>query len=153
MKKFLTTVLAMILMAIAAFAPAHQAAAEEGKPGLFVSLTTDDTWAAAKAIYFAHEKVLKNGHEPVVIWLNVRGVYLADKKRPSHVHGLMREADKSIQDMLTDFMSDGGQVIMCQACSNAAGLTLDDYIDGVQMGSWPVIEKLLFDPNMKTLSW
>jgi predicted peroxiredoxin len=153
MKKILTTILAMALMALAVFAPAQQAAAEEGKPGLFVSLTTDDTWAAAKAIYFAHEKVLKNGHEPVVIWLNVRGVYLADKKRPSNVPGLMREADKSIQDMLTDFMADGGQVIMCQACSGAAGLTLDDYIDGVQMGSWPVIEKLLFDPHMKTLSW
>jgi ABC-type sugar transport system substrate-binding protein len=50
--------------------------------GLFVNLTTDDTWSAAKAISFAHEKVLKSGHKPVAIWLNVRGVYLADKKRP-----------------------------------------------------------------------
>ena len=59
--------------------------------GLFVNLTTDDTWSAAMAISFAHTKVLKNGHSPVAIWLNVRGVYLADKKRPSHVHGLMRD--------------------------------------------------------------
>lgn len=121
--------------------------------GLFVNLTTDDTWSAAKAISFAHEKALKNGHTPVAIWLNVRAVYLADKKRPSHVHGLMREDNKSIQDMLTAFMADGGKVIMCSACSKAAGLTKDDYIDGVEMGTWPVVESILFDPNVTTLSW
>jgi predicted peroxiredoxin len=121
--------------------------------GLFVNLTTDDTWSAAKAISFAHEKVLKSGHKPVAIWLNVRGVYLADKKRPSHVHGLMRETGKSIQDMLTAFMADGGKVIMCSACSKAAGLTKDDYIDGVEMGTWPVVESILFDPNVTTLAW
>lgn len=150
---FKITKLAFVLV-LALFATLPLAAsAEDAKPGLFINLTTDDTWAAAKAITFAHEKALKNGHAPVAIWLNVRGVYLADKKRPSHVHGLMRGSDKSIQDLLTDFMADGGQVIMCAACSAAAGLTKEDYIDGVTMGTWPVVEGLLFDPNVKTLSW
>lgn len=83
----------------------------------------------------------------------VRAVYLADKKRPSHVHGLMRENNTSIQDMLKAFIKDGGQVIMCRACSKAAGLTIDDYIEGVTMGNWKLVEGLLFDPNVKTLSW
>jgi predicted peroxiredoxin len=135
-------------------APAVQpAAAQDAKAGLFINLTTDDTWSAAKAIMFAHEKALKNGHKPVTIWLNVRGVYLADKKRASHVHGLMRAKDMSVQDMLAAFMKDGGQVIACQACSAAAGLTAEDYIDGVKMGKWDLVEKALFDPNTKTLSW
>jgi sulfur relay (sulfurtransferase) complex TusBCD TusD component (DsrE family) len=121
--------------------------------GLFVNLTTDDTWSAAKAISFAHQKALKNGHKPVAIWLNVRAVYLADKKRPSHVHGLMREQDMSIQDMLKAFMADGGIVIMCSACSEAAGLSASDYIDGVEMGTWPRVESILFDPNVTTLAW
>jgi sulfur relay (sulfurtransferase) complex TusBCD TusD component (DsrE family) len=142
---------ALIVQALV-LAPASPALAAD-KPGLFVNLTTDDTWSAAKAIFFAHEKALKNGHRPVAIWLNVRGVYLADRKRPSHVHGLMREADMSIQDMLKAFMKDGGRVIMCAACSQAAGLTQTDYIDGVEMGTWPVIEGLLFDPEIKTLAW
>lgn len=133
------------------FPPAN--AADESKPGLFVNLTTDDTWSAAKAIFFAHEKALKNGHKPVVIWLNVRAVYLADKKRPSHVHGLMRESNTSIQDMLSAFINDGGTVIMCGTCSQAAGLTQADYIDGVQMGTSDLVSGLLFDPNVKTLSW
>lgn len=153
MSKLIKSLLALAFIAAATLAPVQPAQAQDGKMGLFVNLTTDDTWAAAKAISFAHQKVLKNGHQPVAIWLNVRGVYLADTKRASHVHGLMAESGTSIQDMLTAFMADGGQVIMCGACSKAAGLTKDDYIDGVVMGKWPLIESLLFDPNVKTLSW
>jgi sulfur relay (sulfurtransferase) complex TusBCD TusD component (DsrE family) len=141
----LMLVLAMWMAPLSAFA-------QDSKPGLFINLTTDDTWAAAKAIMFAHEKSLKNGHR-TAIWLNVRAVYLADKKRPSHIHGLLADKGTSIQDMLTAFMADGGAVIMCQACSQAAGLTHEDYIDGVTMGSFPVIENWLFDPDVKTLSW
>lgn len=153
MKSLLKSLIAALFVAAATLAPVQSAQAEDGKMGLFVNLTTDDTWAAAKAISFAHQKALKNGHTPVAIWLNVRGVYLADKKRASHVHGLMADSGKSIQDMLTDFMADGGQVIMCGVCSKAAGLTKTDYIDGVVMGKWPLIEGLLFDPNVKTLAW
>lgn len=127
--------------------------AEESKDGLFVNLTTDDTWSAAKAIMFAHEKVLKRGHKPVAIWLNVRGIYLVDKKRPSHVHGLMREQNHSIHDMLTAFIKDGGTVIACGACSKAAGLTEADFIDGVKMGNPDLVNGLLFDSSVKTLSW
>lgn len=152
--KRITTALAAIAIATASLATTSPALAQDDdKPGLFVNLTTDDTWSAAKAIMFAHEKALKNGHEPVAIWLNVRAVYLADKKRPSHIHGLMAENGTSIQDMLTAFIADGGQVIMCSACSKAAGLTEADYIDGVTMGTWPVVEGLLFDPDVKTLAW
>lgn len=153
MRSLIKTLIAAAFVAVATLAPVQPTYAEDGKMGLFVNLTTDDTWAAAKAISFAHQKALKGGHEPVAIWLNVRGVYLADKKRPSHVHGLMAESGKSIQNMLTDFMADGGQVIMCSVCSKAAGLTKEDYIDGVVMGKWPLIEGLLFDPNVKTLAW
>lgn len=142
---------AVILIMLIAIAPASMA--EENKAGLFINLTTDDTWAAAKAIFFAHEKVLKSGHKPVAIWLNVRGIYLADRKRASHVHGLMREQDASIQDMLTAFMKDGGIVIACGACSQAAGLKKEDFIEGVQMGNPDLVFSLLFDPNVKTLSW
>ena len=154
MRALHTLVLAALLTVFAVFASAPSAQAETDKTaGLFVNLTTDDTWSATKAIMFAHQRVLKGGHRPVAIWLNVRAVYLADKKRASHVHGMMRDQNASIQDMLTAFMADGGRVVMCSACSKAAGLTKEDYIDGVEMGSWPVIESLLFDPKVKTLAW
>ena len=153
MKISKTLIVASLALLAVFFAPVTNAQAEAAKPGLFVNLTTDDTWSAAKAISFAHQKVLKNGHKPVAIWLNVRAVYLADKKRASHVHGLLKGKNKSIQDLLADFMKDGGTVIMCGLCSKAAGLTKKDYIDGVTMGSPEVVSKILFDPNVKTLSW
>jgi sulfur relay (sulfurtransferase) complex TusBCD TusD component (DsrE family) len=127
--------------------------ADEAKGGLFVNLTTDDTWAATKAIMFAHQKALKRGHKPVAIWLNVRGIYLGDKNRASHVHGLMKDKGQSIQDMLTAFIKDGGTVIACSACSKAAGLVHEDFIDGVTMGNPDLVSEILFDPNVKTLSW
>ena len=152
--RVLKSLFAAVITMIALMSPmAHAQDADVKSRGLFVNLTTDDTWSAAKAINFAHEKALKNGHAPVAIWLNVRAVYLADKKRASHVHGLMRGQNKSIQDMLTAFIADGGQVIMCAACSAAAGLTQADYIDGVIMGKWPVVEGLLFDADVATLAW
>jgi len=120
---------------------------------LFINLTTDDTWSASKAIFFAHQRVLKSGYEPVAIWLNVRGIYLADKKRASDVHGPMAEQGQSIQDMLRAFMEDGGRVIACAACSRAAGLTPADFIEGVEMGSPDLVLGILFDPNVKTLAW
>ena len=98
-------------------------------------------------------KVLKRGYKPVAIWLKVRAIYLADKKRPSHVHGLMKEEGRSIQDMLQAFVKDGGMVIACAACSQAAGLTEEDFIEGVQMGNPDRVMGLLFDPQVKTLSW
>ncbi len=127
--------------------------AEESKGGLFINLTTDDTWAATKAIMFAHQKVLKRGYKPVAIWLNVRGIYLGDKKRASHVHGLMKDTGQSIQDMLAAFMKDGGTVIACSACSEAAGLVHADFIEGITMGDPELVSEILFDPTVKTLSW
>lgn len=142
-----------VLVLMALMMNLSSAMAEENKGGLFINLTTDDTWAAAKAIFFAHEKVLKSGYRPVAIWMNVRAIYLIDRKRPSHVHGLMKEQGASIQDMLTAFMKDGGVVIACGACSQAAGLKKEDFIDGVEMGNPELVFSLLFDPDVKTLSW
>ena len=147
MKK-IHSIIAVILLSI--FSTASIA---DSKGGLFVNLTTDDTWSAAKAILFAHEKVLKNGYSPVAIWMNVRAIYLIDKKRASHVHGLMAADGKSIQDMLKDFMADGGTVIACGACSKAAGLSKNDFIAGVKMGNPKLVQGILFDPKVKTLSW
>jgi len=144
-------VLALLMALLTAFAATNVHADE--KQGLFVNLTTDDTWSASKAIFFAHHRVLKSGHEPVAIWLNVRGIYLADRKRASDVHGPMAEKGHSIQDMLRAFMDDGGRVIACAACSRAAGLTATDFIEGVEMGNPDLVLGILFDPNVKTLTW
>mgnify|MGYP001030299688 CR=1 FL=1 len=148
MRNLMKTALVMVALILTPLA----ASADDGKMRLFVNLTTDDTWSAAKAIMFAHQKAHKNGHD-AAIWLNVRGVYLADKKRPSNVPGLMAKDGTSIQNMLTAFIADGGTVIMCSACTKAAGLTEADYIDGIVMGNTDLVAGWLFDENTQTLAW
>ena len=130
-----------LLLLTSVFSSAY---AVDQKGGLFINLTTDDTRAATKAIMFAHKKVLKRGYKPVAIWLNVRGINLADKNRQSHA---------SIQDKLQAFIKDGGLVIACTPCSKAAGLTSADFIDDVKMGNPDLVLGLLFDPLIKTLSF
>jgi hypothetical protein len=71
MKKTNSILVVILVLFLGGF---FSTASAENKGGLFVNLTTDDTWAAAKAILFAHEKVLKQGHKPVAIWLNVRAI-------------------------------------------------------------------------------
>lgn len=123
--------------------------AEAPKGGLFVNLTTDNAVAASKAIMFAHKKVLKQGYKPVVIWLNVRGIYLANKNITSHVN----RKGQSIHDRLKAFIKDGGMVVACSACAKANGFQRDDFVDGVKMGNSKLVLGLLFDPMVKTLSW
>jgi sulfur relay (sulfurtransferase) complex TusBCD TusD component (DsrE family) len=129
---------------------AQQTTPTATKPGLFINLTTDDTWAATKAIHFAHERVLLTGHGPVTIWLNVRAVNLGDKSVPAHTHGLTGE---NIHAMLQSFIEDGGTVIACRVCAKAAGVTEDDLIDGVVMGHPDIVMPALFGDDVRTLSW
>lgn len=155
MTRLIRTLTAFLILTVAAATVPGNAVAQEeevSRPRLFINLTTDDTWSAAKAILFAHRRALANGYD-TAIWLNVRAVYLAEVDRPSHIPGPLAEEGTSIQDMLTAFMADGGTVIMCSACSGAAGLTEEEYIDGVIMGSWPVVESWLFADDVRTLSW
>ncbi|WP_433989201.1 hypothetical protein SuNHUV7_35210 (plasmid) [Pseudoseohaeicola sp. NH-UV-7] len=74
MKPYFTRLSAVLMLITAVFTTTLPAQADTDTPrGLFVNLTTDDTWAAAKGIMFANEKSLKNGHD-TAIWLKVRAV-------------------------------------------------------------------------------
>ncbi|MCA8906499.1 MAG: DsrE family protein [Rhodospirillaceae bacterium] len=153
-RALLPVVLILVAVAAAPFqATAQDPAAPDRLTGLFINLTTDDTWPAGMAISFAHRRALANGIEPVVIWLNSRGVYLAQADRQGDVPTELHGQGRSIQEMLADFIADGGIVIACPTCSAAAGLSAEDYIPGVQMGSWDTMQTYLFDPSIRTLTW
>jgi len=145
----LSTVILILALAAALVVP-QLAASPDEKPGLFVNLTTDDTWSAAMAVHFAHDKVLKQGHTPVTVFLNVRGIYHAHRERPSHSHGLVGQ---SIQEMLAAFIADGGQVLACPTCLKAAGMQAEDLLAGVRLASTAQMETALFGPDVRTLTW
>lgn len=151
--RFRRALLPVVLLLVAVTAAPLPASAQDRLTGLFINLTTDDTWPAGMAISFAHRRALANGIEPVVIWLNSRGVYLAEADRQGDVPTELHGQGRSIQEMLADFIADGGIVIACPTCSAAAGLSAEDLVPGVQMGSWETMQTYLFDPSIRTLTW
>ena len=115
---------------------------------LFINLTNNDPWRAGMAISFAQGS-LKQGH-PVTIFLNVTGVHLASKTIPQHTNGI---TGKSLQQMLQDFMAEGGTVITCPTCMKQAGITEAELIEGVQLGSPEVTGLKLFADDVRVMSW
>ncbi len=130
-----------------AFAQTTENAPASG--GLLVNLTTDDTWTANMAISLA-QKALASGYQPVTLFLNVRGVYLADQERLPATEG---NSDLNIHQKLQAFIEEGGSVIACPSCSREAGLTQEDFIEGVVLGEEGGALPLLFDPNTVTISY
>lgn len=72
----------LLIAVTALFAPVS-AQAQENAP-LFINLTNDDPWKASMAAFFATNFALKQGHKPVVIFVNVQAPpYSARARRTS----------------------------------------------------------------------
>ncbi len=120
--KKLTTIFAVL------FVLASSNAFADDSEKLFVNLTSDEMNRATMAIELSTQ-VLKQKNIPVTIWLTVEGVRIADTTIPEHSHA----NGKSLKAMLSDFMTEGGKVIMCGMCmTNVAGMKKDEVLDGIQ---------------------
>ncbi len=117
---------------------------------LLVNITTDDTWTANMAISLAHTALRSGEAHSVTIFLNVRGVYLADSDRLPATEG---NSELNIHQKLINFMADGGNVVACPSCSREAGLTQDDYLEGVVLGEPGGILPFLLDHNTAVMSY
>ena len=139
--------LSLIVVSIAVLA-GNAFAGDSGKK-LFVNLTSNEMNRAAMAISFS-TRVLTQKQMPATIFLNVDGVRLVNKNIPGsrHVNG------KTLQEMLTAFMANGGKVIACPMCmKNVGGMTKDDLIDGVVVGGSDVTWPALFADNTTVLNY
>lgn len=123
--------------------------AHDGNHGLLVNLTTDDTWSANMALSLAMN-AREQGLEPVIVFLNVRGVYLADSGRMPATEG---NSDMNIHQKIQALIAAGGKVIACPSCSKEAGLTQEDYIEGVVIGEPGGIFTFLTDPYIAVMSY
>ena len=64
----------LLIAVTALFAPVSAQAQENAH--LFINLTNDDPWKASMAAFFATNFALKQGHKPVVIFVNVQATPL-----------------------------------------------------------------------------
>ena len=121
---------------------------DHGKKTIFYNITSDDVWTAGMAAGQA-SKALESGYN-VVVFLNVRGVYLASTDRQQDTFA---GTGKSAQQMLQVIMKNGGRVIMCPMCMKQAGLTMDDVIEGVERGGPGVTFELMTADDTVVVSY
>lgn len=116
------------------FSSSYAHAKEIGNP-LVYHLSSDEPWRATVAISDATTMV-KLGHN-VTLLLSIEGVQIG-VKNPHHYLGL---------DMLTrnvtNFIADGGKVIICEVCLRIAGYNNSDIIDKAIIGKPDILSNLL----------
>src|SRR5690349_8017124 len=127
--------LAISFLCLTSFLSASYAYAKVVGNPLVYHLSSDEPWRATVAISDA-TTMLKAGHN-VTLLLSIQGVQIGVKHPHSYL-GL---------DMLTrnvtNFMADGGKVIICEVCLKIAGYNNSDIIDNAIIGKPQILSNLL----------
>jgi len=138
------SMMALLLLAVAVAAPVS---ASEQKT-VFYNVTTDDAWTAGMAVAHAG-KALDLGYK-VVIFLNVRGVFIASKSVATDINGL---SQKSMRDMLEAALAKGAKAYICPMCMQKVGMTADDLIPGVVPGGADVTLPIMTADDTVVISY
>ena len=118
-----------------AFFPLYYLTANATANPIVYHLSSDEPWRATVAISDA-TTLLKLGHN-VTLLLSVEGVQIG-VMHPHHYLGL-----NSLTGNVTNFIADGGNVIICEVCLRIAGYNNSDIIDGAIVGQPEIISNLL----------
>lgn len=110
---------------------------------LFIGLSSDAEQRVGHVLHFS-ELQLTRGH-PLTIWLNESGIFLASRQHTKK-HATQQKA-------LTELMSKGASVIVCQYCMKQLGVKEADLLPGFKVGNPDLVGGALFKDNTKTLSW
>jgi len=154
MKIFARLKILLIAMSLVFFSSATLAKApstcDDPENGLFISLSSDDTWRASMALGYA-TKNLEFG--PVTIFMNVTGTRIAvkEKKLPHDFYALNR---KTTLESLRAFLKAGGRGLVCPNCIVRAGFNKKSLIrhKNLGMGKADLVRTEL-DCSAKQLSW
>jgi predicted peroxiredoxin len=105
-------------------------------------LTSNDPWRASIVISDATN--LKNLGYNVTLLLSIEGVQVG-VKNPHHHLNL-----DNIVTNVTDFIKDGGKVVVCGVCLEVAGFEPNEIIDGAIVGTAEITPKLFTNATVVT---
>ncbi|MBK1708063.1 DsrE family protein [Marichromatium gracile] len=118
-----TTRLGALLIALLLSIPASALAAPDRH--VFYNLTSDEAWRAGMALGHA-TRALEAGYA-VTVFLNVRGVYLAQQGFATDRAG---GAPDDLRGQLGALIDAGAEVMLCGMCLRKAGLEMADMLPG-----------------------
>lgn len=125
-------------------------ACAQDKSALFINVTNDDPWKVAMPAFFATNFALKQGHKPVVIFVNVQATPMFLK---SKANVRVEQFGRTVHEMYREFQAAGGKVLVCPACMKALGISEVDLIEGAEVASVKSVNEVLFRADTKVLSW
>jgi predicted peroxiredoxin len=105
------------------------------KTKLVYHLSSDEPWRATIALLDS-QTMLSSGYN-VTLMLSIEGVQMG-VKHPHQYLGL-----NPLTNNVTNFMSNGGNVIICEVCLKIAGYKNSDIIDGAIIGTPEIMSDLL----------
>lgn len=105
------------------------------KTKLVYHLSSDEPWRATIALLDS-QTMQKMGYN-VTLMLSIEGVQLG-VKNPHHYLGL-----EPLTNNVTNFIHNGGTVIVCEVCLKIAGYNNTDVIDGSIIGTPSIMANLL----------
>jgi len=110
-------------------------AQEVNKTKLVYHLSSDEPWRSTIAILDS-QTMLKMGYN-VTLMLSIEGVQIG-VKNPHHYLGL-----EPLTKNVSDFINNGGNVVICEVCLKIAGYNNSDIIKGSIIGSPALMANLL----------
>ena len=105
-------------------------------------LTSNDPWRASIVISDATN--LKNLGYNITLLLSIEGVQVG-VKNPHHHLNL-----DNIVTNVTNFIKDGGKVVVCGVCLGVAGFEPNEIIDGAIIGTAEITPKILTNATVIT---
>jgi len=105
-------------------------------------LTSNDPWRAS--IVVSDITNLKNLGYDVTLLLSIEGVQLGVKNPHHHLN-----LDNLVSNV-TNFIKDGGKVVVCGVCLKIAGFEPTDIIDGAIIGTDEITPKILTNATVIT---
>ncbi len=118
------------------------------KPGLFVNLTSDDTWRGWMALHFAW-RTHQQGN-PTTVFLNLEAVRWAWAKLPTRT---IDNVGTQPQAALANLLKDGGTVLVSQPALQRLVIPESELVAGVKMAAPGLTQSLMFKEGTRIISW
>jgi predicted peroxiredoxin len=138
--RFVTAAIFCVILTTFTVLPIRPAYAEEGNSTVVhLSQYSNDLHAVFMALKIAG--MLKKKGDPVVLFVDLEGVRLADDRVPDDMKWGQSDAD--VAALYTEFVKAGGEIKVCPHCAKAAGLGAENLRSGASVLTSEELAELL----------